>query len=363
MLDTIHEYANELLRASDEPEATRRAHAAYFLSLAEQAEPELTGSRQAEWLQRLHDERGNLRAVLRWARDTGEGEIGLRLAGAVWRYWYTRGYLSEGRSWLDELLALPASAHAPAGVRAKALHGAATLASTQDDVGRAAVLGEESLALARASGDRALTASVLNSLGLAALQSGDVERAAPLFVESLALARAVGEPWNIGRTLHSLAQTRYIQGAYTEARALFEECLALMRQAGSGSHIAVTLLYLGHVSRAQGDLEEAARLYRESLALAHDVGDRLRVIRALEGLAVTAAEQGEPKLGVRLLGATAAVREHLGAARHPMDRATVEQVTDELRSELGEDEFAAAWAAGFALSPEEVIAEVQQGLS
>src|SRR5262249_51405046 len=228
MLETIREFGLEQLAATAEADALRRAHAGYYLALAERAEPELTGPRQAEWLQRLYDERGNLRAALRWARDAGEAEVGLRLAGAIWRYWYTRGYLSEGRTWLEELLALleellvlPEGASVPAAVRAKALHGAATLASTQNDGARAAVLGAQSLALARESGDRALTASVLNSLGLAALQSGDVERAAPLFVESLALARAVGDPWNIGRTLHSLGQTRYTQGAYVEARALF----------------------------------------------------------------------------------------------------------------------------------------------
>ena len=119
MLETIREYATERLIESDEYEPLRHAHAHYFLALAEQAEPELTGPQQADWLERLEGEHDNLRAALGWAREQNAAETALRLAGALWRFWYTRGYLSEGRRWLDQALAMVRSRVAGAARRSR----------------------------------------------------------------------------------------------------------------------------------------------------------------------------------------------------------------------------------------------------
>src|SRR5579871_915705 len=97
LLETIRAYAWERAEAAGEAAALRRAHAAYFLALAEGAEPALKGAEQAVWLERLEREHDNLRAALRWAVESAEGEMGLRLGGALWRFWYVRGHLSEGR--------------------------------------------------------------------------------------------------------------------------------------------------------------------------------------------------------------------------------------------------------------------------
>jgi predicted ATPase/class 3 adenylate cyclase len=359
MLETIHEYGLEQLATSGEAEALRRAHAAYYLALAEEAAPNLTGPQQGVWLDRLEREHDNLRAALAWARDRGEAALGLRLAAALWRFWYTHGYLSEGRAWLEDMLALPAGGESQAEgpVRARALYGAATLASTQDDFDRAAALWEASLALSRELDDKAIMASALNALGLAALQEGDAQRAAPLVAESLAVSRAIGDPWAIARALLSLAQTAYVQGEYSRAEALFEECLALMRQAGSTSHSAVALLYLGHAARAQGNFRRATALYQEGLALSQGLGDKLRVLRELEGLATAVAAEGRAERATRLLGTASSLRDLLGSARHPMDRAAVEAALEAVRAALGEEAFAAAWAAGRALALDDAIIE------
>jgi predicted ATPase/class 3 adenylate cyclase len=359
MLETIREYGLEQLGASGEAEALRRAHAAYYLALAEEAAPYLTGSEQSIWLERLERDHDNLRAALGWARDRGDVALGLRLAGALWRFWYTRGYLSEGRGWLEDMLTLSERTDDPAigSMRTKALYGAATLASTQNDFNRALVLWEASLALSREVGDKAVAASALNALGLTALQRGDMERAATLFAESLTLAREVGEPWGIARTLLSLGQTAYVQGDYARARALFEECLLLMRRAGSMSHSAVALLYLGHVAREQGQPARAVALYREGLALSQGLGDRLRLVRELEGLATALAAESHFERGARLLGAAEAEREVLGSAQHPMDRPAVERTVARLRAALGDTGFTGAWAGGRALALDDAIVE------
>jgi predicted ATPase len=138
MLETIHEYGLERLAASGELEVVARQHAAYFLALAEEAEPKLMSAEQGRWLNRLERERDNLRAALRWALERGEMETALRLSGALGRYWFKHGYLSEGRRWLDEGLS-GKSAVAPS-ARAKALTSAGLLAHYQGDLSRAAGL-------------------------------------------------------------------------------------------------------------------------------------------------------------------------------------------------------------------------------
>src|SRR5262249_21631229 len=104
MLETIREYALERLEQNGEVESLRQAHLDYFLALAEQAEPELTGPRQAEWLERLEREHDNLRAALAWALEHGLVELGARLGGALWRVLCTHCHLSEGGRWLVQKL-------------------------------------------------------------------------------------------------------------------------------------------------------------------------------------------------------------------------------------------------------------------
>ena len=152
MLETIREYALERLDASGEADSLRQAHARFFLDLAEAAEPQLTGPDQVLWLDRLGTEHDNLRAALGWLERSSEREPWLRLSGALWRFWWVRGHMTEGRGWLARALA--ETDGLPPAVRAKSLSGAGILAESQGDYVQAKALHEESLALARQSGDR-----------------------------------------------------------------------------------------------------------------------------------------------------------------------------------------------------------------
>jgi len=105
MLETLREYGRERLEASGEAEETRRLHAEYFLALAQEGAPELRGSEEAKWIERLETEHDNMRAALSWTLQAEEGELGLQLAGASWQFWDMRGHYSEGRRWLEEALA------------------------------------------------------------------------------------------------------------------------------------------------------------------------------------------------------------------------------------------------------------------
>ncbi len=110
MLGTIREFGWEQLAHTAESQAARRAHAAYYLALAEDAEQKLTGADQKNWFQRLDREQDNLRAALQWAIEQHESELAQRLAGALQPFWFRRGYWSEGRRWLEEALAMDSGA-------------------------------------------------------------------------------------------------------------------------------------------------------------------------------------------------------------------------------------------------------------
>jgi predicted ATPase/transcriptional regulator with XRE-family HTH domain len=297
MLETIREYALERLAVSGERDALERRHALYYLELARAAESGLRGPAQARWLGRLAAEVDNLRAALDWARASGEVATGLRLAGALWRFWQVRGYLSEGRGRLEDLLALGerdgVALPVPAEVRAGALNGAGALAWSQGDYGRAAALCEEALALYRDLGDKGGLALALDTLGFVARDQGNYGRAMALLGESLALYRALGDTWSVAFALNDLGLLAVDQGQYADADALYAESLPLRRALGDERGVAVVLSNLGIVATDRGEYERASALFEQSLDLYRALGDRWSAALALNCLGDVARARGE----------------------------------------------------------------------
>ncbi len=448
LLELVREYGWECLIASGEMEATQHAHAAYYLQLAEEAEPELGGPQQIVWLERLDLEYDNLRAVLQWSLDQAEHgrEMALRLGGALRRFWFVRGHLSEGRAFLER--ALLGSEGVTASVRAKALIAAARVAFGQGDYARAEVLSEKSLALCRKLGDTGGIAYTLYVLGYIATYRGSLATARPLLEESLALYRKMGDKENVAYDLYELAFTVSIQGEYARAWALCEESLKMQRALGNTWGITSSLLFSaqvllesqgdpasirslleegialtrevgdkhlvawwrqlsGRLSLSQGDagaarlmLEESLTFYREvgqrqdiaellsllarvavvqgdhatartlyeqSLNVVREIGYHVWVAPCLDGLAIVVAAQeseGASLAGtlwaVRLWGAAQTLRETIGAPMPPVDRADYERAVAAARVRLGQEAFAAAWAEGRTMTPEQALAEQGQ---
>jgi len=233
MLETVREYALERVEASGELEAVKRAHATFFLALAEQAEHELMGSEQRAWLGQLEREHDNLRAALRWSVECRQVEHGLRLGGALWRFWQTHGHLTEGRARLMELLGLTQAgilATQRTVARATALRGAGALAWRQGDYSAAWSLHAESLAISRELRDRRGIAFSLNSMGLVPMDQGDYATARSLFEESLAIFRELRDRWGIAYALEGLARVATIEGQAARALRL-AAAAAKLRQA------------------------------------------------------------------------------------------------------------------------------------
>jgi non-specific serine/threonine protein kinase len=376
LLETVRQYAAERLHVSEEEELwVRDRHLAWFLALVELAEPELRGPEQAVWLGRLDAEHDNLRVALRWTvalppqpggrsvkerqRRRGDAEQGLRLAAALRGFWEAHGHLSEGREWLERLLAgqgSPDDVNAEH-TRAKALNGAGWLALKQGDYERAVALCEESLTLGRELGDKAAIALSLLNLGVVALDQGHYERAMTLNEESLVLGRELGDTWGIAASLANLGTVAMEQGDYGRAAPLLEESAALLREQGDIGGVALVLHNLGYLEREQGHHGRAATWYAESLGLFHELEDSYGIASCLGGLAGVACAQNELQRAVRLGGAAAALREALGTPLPPVDRAIAERDMATARATLGDEAFSVTWAAGTALPLEQAISE------
>jgi non-specific serine/threonine protein kinase len=366
MLQVIREYALEQLEASGEAETLRRAHAGYFLALAEQARQQQTGPETVAWRDRLEREHDNLRAALGWLREQGEVELGLRLAVALTWFWRRRGHLREGQAWLEGLLATTAGQLADdtgagaelAVVRAKALHNAGMLALLQGAYATAQTQLEQARALALAAGDTRTARQALTNLGRVASDQGDRERAAALYTESLALARELGDQQGVVTLLTNLGRVAVTQGDLERAEAIYTESLALARELGDRDQVALSLNNLGDVAWKRGELSRAEGLLRDALAVVWELGDPHRCAMVLESLAETAgARAGQGERAARLLGAATALRERLGAPLSGPDQAELAQAVAAARAALGAEAWATAFAAGKALTLEEAIAE------
>jgi non-specific serine/threonine protein kinase len=373
MLESIREFALERLAEGGDLATIRRRHAAYFLALGARAQPELRGPHQAAWLARLEAEHGNLRAAVEWWVEQAQApaqapapaqpsaaEGALRLGGALWRFWWVRGYLREGREWLAQVLALP---HLPvptpgyAEARAEAAFGAGVLALAAGDTESARALFEDCRADWRAAGDTAGLACALLSLGEVDLSLGAYASARVLLECSAAAFRERGDRQGLPWSLSSLGYVAHEQGDAAAARAALEESAALFRERGDRTGLAQGLYYLALVADDQGRPEAAWPLYQESLAIRRELGERAGIAQTLEGLAALAAAAGWPESAAHLAGAAAALREATGAWLPAPRRTRLERRLTPAREALGEVGFATARAHGEQMPLAEALAE------
>jgi non-specific serine/threonine protein kinase len=354
LLEMLRQYGQERLAASASAEAVRRRHAVFFQDLVETAESKLAGPEEAIWLERLEQEHDNIRAALQWCLDVREPEMGLRLAGAAWRFWLVRGYLSEGSRWLAEVLEL-ASASGTAASRAKALNGAGNLAVAQGDHERAGQLHEQALAARRELGDKRGVAQSLHNLGGVAVIQRDFATARRRMEEALALRRELHDRYGVARSLSNLATLALQREDDAQAAVLADEALALFRELRDQDGIARSLLRLGVVADHRGDADTALAHLSDSLAVFHSLGDKGQVAECLELLAGILGAHGKPEEAARLFGATEMLMETIGLVPPPADRQDYARNVAAVRAGLGESRFAAAWAEGRALSFDEAF--------
>ena len=276
MLLTIKEYGLEQLKSNGELALIEQAHTKYFLALAEQAEPQLTGANPKQWLDHLEQDHDNLRAVFERAPHDEQAEDGLRLASAIWRFWTLRSHFREGRERLGTLLKATETASASA-LRAKVLVGAATIEQNQGDYEEARILGEEALQIRRALNDKPGIAGSLTSLGWIAWRQNEYERARTLSEEAAALQEELGNQPGAVQARNTLAWVAHHQGDFEQARALHEECVWQRQKFRDKHRLAFSEGMLGWTLHKLGLNEEAVRLVDKTLTTMQELGDRQMV--------------------------------------------------------------------------------------
>ena len=360
MLETIHEYARERLQASGEAEQTRRLHAEYFLALAEEAEPELSGADQLACLERLEAEHDNMRAALSWSLEN-EPETALRLAVALALFWEMRARFLEGSAWLEA--ALLHSDRADSATRAKLLSEAGTFAFYRTDFDHAIELHGEALELYRQVGNDNGVAFALLCLGAQHMEKGDHERAAPFLEEALALSRRIGDKRNIAGTLHNLGEVERQRGNYERAKALGMESIALLREIKDDYNLSMVVGWVGLLEVWSSDEPDLAEGFlKEALALERELGYWAYGAYCLEAFAGLAGARGQGARAARLWGAAEALRTNIGAPPSLDARPLYERSMASARAQLGEAEWEEAFAEGMAMAPE-VAAEYALGES
>jgi tetratricopeptide (TPR) repeat protein len=365
---------------------------AYFLALAEAPAPHLGSIEWLAWRPRLDAEYDNLRAAVAWSHSAADGgEHELRLVGALADYSFHIGMLNELRFWIEQAHARRDTVSKLA--QAKLLSATSQLAFYESDNARSLAFLEQALPLWQQIGDRSRIAQSYLALGILSRNLGDLDRSLVAAEQALRLFREIDDPWGIAAALLARGDIAFDRADYTGATTLFQEGLALAQQAGNLWIVGDAFLCLARVARAQGDYSQAVALYQQSLAqyaetdafnrfiavelgkawidqgdyaqatavfrrlIAEDSEVRWTIPVSLESLAAIAAAQGADQRAARLWGSAEAARESIGVVMDVLEVQDYERWVSDARAQFDSTSFAAAWAAGRALTLEQAIAE------
>jgi predicted ATPase len=359
MLETVRAYALDQLAASGEAETMRRRHAAYYLALAEAAEQVLDQSAEWAWLRRLVSVRDNLRVALRWALDTGDAALALRLNAALFKFWTTCSTLTEARGWIDAALALPRPSPAAelAAVEAKIHNVAGYVAVEMADYALAYASFERGLALYQALGDARGIAWSIRGCALVHTHRDEFAEAEQRYDESLRLCRSSGDGWGQAWSLYALAFLKLAEGELIRARPALEEALLALRQQDIAFGVFRALLALGYTLFEQGDVGGAEVRLREGLALSGETPLLTFITIGLDGLAMVAVAKRLPLRAARRWGAVEALREATDERRWHVFQRGYDRALAAARMQISETDWAAAWAAGRTLTVAQAVAE------
>jgi predicted ATPase/DNA-binding NarL/FixJ family response regulator len=355
MLEPIREYALERLAEAGESDTVRQRHAAYYLALAEQAAPAVLPLFEETAWRRVEAEHENVLAVLRWAVGRGDSDLSLRLTGSLADVWAVRGYVGEGRRWLEAARALGSTA--PPVVLARALAGEGILTGFEGDYPRAKSLLQDALALVEPLRDPMLTARLQSLLGDFAMLQGNAAVARELLERSLALSRQAADGPGVAFALISLGRSFALLDDQERAEAAIREGLDFARTADIPRLMSVALMNLAQLELRRNDYPDAARLAAEALRLARAGGYR-RIIKQVVAIAalVSGRHRGLDR-AVRLLAAVDLWRlwgQILMVSATNDDPAAYAALQTRARQQMGEAAYRSAVAEAQVLSVDQV---------
>jgi hypothetical protein len=361
MLETVHEYAHQLLTDHGELECVQRAHASYYLNLTERAAPCWNGPEPGNWIRSLELEHDNLRAALDWSIEHADAAVGVRLSSELGRFWQTAGYASEGRTWLTAALdcARRAPLQVPPAKLAAAYRQALALAHVDADLEAANRLFTDVLAQSRALDDAAQSVFALVQLAAIQLQRGDIGGAADLFEEAEHLARETNDDRGLALALLNHGKMLGLDlGQSGLSETLLLESLRIARRLEDRVGMLYALLVIGGVKHESGDAKGARGPLHEVLRLASDSRYRVMQAYALDLVAATEAMEGAPLRAARLWGAANSIWRTLDLHRQPSEQVWYDDVVAKaMHCVEGPEAWAVAWNAGRALDSQLAVEE------
>jgi predicted ATPase/DNA-binding SARP family transcriptional activator/predicted negative regulator of RcsB-dependent stress response len=354
MLEPLREFAAEKRAEWDANGGTEQRHAACFAELVQQAHTLYHTPEEHVWLDRLEQENDNIRAALHYSLLSEQDRVqGLKTAARIWWFWMKRGYITEGRQWLDRILR--DAKIDDLSLHSNLLNGAGNLASEQGDLAVAGRHLEEAMRLAQEAGDNRTILTLRNNLAIVAYDSGDIEMARQHWEENLRLTRTEGWDSLSGVTLINLGELLYDEGDFDQAREFLEESLVIRRRGGSTNEVGRTLALLGKVAVRQNDLEDARKFLRESLELLKNVHIRKTIAEALDAVAALGIQRGERSSVACLLAFADQIRERESIPRAPNEQQEYETFLEALKAAPDGTTLTEARQRGRAMTMEEAV--------
>ncbi len=352
MLETVREYAAEVLAAAPDADDIRWRHARWMAAFAERADARLEEADQGVWLDRLVDEHDDIRLALAWSIARADADLALTIAGSSAAFWWIKGHWTEGSRWLSTALSLPASRDEAR--RARALEGAANLDARLGDYRTAAPRAEESLSISRRLGDQRGVARALRVLGLIAWGQGDVANVRARMAGSATAARAAGDDWALSMALSNLGYLALEDGDRDTAAARFAEAVVLAQRHGDLRSEAFFLENLAVARLGQGDEASARASLAASLPMAHRLGFlEVTATNLIVAAAIAAAQ--DPERAAVLLGGAEQLIGRTGGGLDSGEARLQEAATAEITRRIGAVSLEIGLAQGRSSEPEDLV--------
>ncbi len=355
MLEPIHQFAALYLAAyEDEATAARQQHLAYVASFAADQHARLDGPDTATAIRQIEDEHDNVRAALRWARESGDVERGLNLIGSLGKFWDWRGYVGEAIGHIEIFLGPSSANHGTTG-RARALYAASWLYERHGQWTRVVPLASTACAIFEELDDHAGLARALMVRGHGHYRAGDDEQARTDWERASMLLDASGDVAYAARTLVHFSKLASRQGDVDRARALLEESLLRARASEMPVVTALALGHLGQITEQAGDFDAATDLYLERLDIYRRLDFPASIAANFELLAGVAIQRGAFEHATCLLGSASLLRERSASALSATEEFDVDAALGALQAVMLDDAFQSAWQRGQAMTLEEAI--------
>ena len=395
LLEVLRQYVSRQL-TSDEAELLCQKHAVYYLSLTTQTEQALQGNQAQDWLQLLETEIPNIRSALEWAKTQQQTEIGITLLAHLWRFWIVRGYLNEGRQWMETLLTLPGEVDPT--IRAQAYGGAGVLAQIQSDSDKALQYQKQSLTFALEGENPQVIGHAINRLGLSWLKRQDYDQARALFEQGLSILRDIGDIRGVAYLINNLGNIAVEQDNLLEAQHLYQESYTLFEETTCTDGLALSLLNQGEIAALTGNDIQAQKLYsqsltyyqalqddrsvaichlylgqicyrqcnyaqafdyaQQSLRMLYQINNIKNTLLCIQLIAAIISSTSNEVTAIRLLGAIEKLQTQFGLSFTPNDDITYEPITAIYRTHFN----AVEWEIGRSMSLEETVTyALQQG--